>query len=219
MNCIKTLSSYRAVNTLRLGSKQQSVKEVWGNIIDNSDLSILQSHCRNCVSAYTLTWIEDADNRGNWFKLQSPGLVFGRWMVRNSTGTSDIVTEVFHEIYQQPIAICHGNVRNRHTPTSFQILTSLFSTYLKPIDASRFELVARSLNKAEMQDLRFSQRCHWRLTPSGMLHFSPLVSGSRVPKDIAAFVCKGQSLEETGSTISHPITHCLIPKLLIPKHK
>ena len=42
LNIIETLSSYRAVNTRRLGSKQQSVKEVWRNIINNSDLSIVR---------------------------------------------------------------------------------------------------------------------------------------------------------------------------------
>ena len=88
-------------------------------------LCIVQSHCRKFGSANTLTWIEDANNQGTWLKVQNPGLVFGRWMVWNSTATSDIVTEVFHEFFQQPTGMCHSNVWNRESlPVYYPLILS-----------------------------------------------------------------------------------------------
>ena len=109
-------------------------------------LSTVRSRCRNCGFADTPTWLEGADNRGKWLKLQSPGLVFGRWMVRNTTGTSDIVTDVFHGFFsQQPTDKYHSKVWIRHTLTSFQILATLLSACLKPFGASFSELFVKSL--------------------------------------------------------------------------
>jgi hypothetical protein len=63
--------------------KKQSVNAVWGSVINDNDLSVEHLHFRNSGSAYTRTWIENADTEKSASRCNATDWVLGRCMVRN----------------------------------------------------------------------------------------------------------------------------------------